>query len=493
MRFLICILNLLFFPLPLLLAQGDEEREDLLQRAETSLKAAAEKVKNDPNRPLFHLQPPANWNNDPNGPIYYKGHYHLFYQLNPYGDGWGHMHWGHFRSQDLAHWEHQPIALWPSKKQGEEHVFSGCAAVTKKGQLMLIYTSIGNRQPEQWAAIPEDDSLIKWKKHPANPIMTEKLHGDSKIYEWRDPFVFEHAGRTYVVCGGNLNENKGGQAVVNVYRAEDDNLTKWKYLGVLFQHPDKDVKNIECPLFFPLDGKWVLITSQGRPVQYFVGDLDDKTMKFTPKERGVMDHGNYYAPNCLVDPDGRRILWGWVPDFPAGKGWNGCMTLPRVLRIGDNGKLHQRPAPELEKLRGKGQSVNETQFTEERVLENVKGDALEIVADLELGDAREVGLSLRRSGDGKKGVPIMFDGKKLHVAGVDVPFALTSGEKALHLHVFLDRSVLEVYANGRECVTRVIQAGNDQQGVALKAGGGKARLLSLRAWPVASIWQSPKP
>src|SRR5262249_19515405 len=132
MRFLICILDLLFFPLPLLVAQADEERADLLQRAEASMKATAEKVKNDPNRPLFHLQPPANWNNDPNGPIYYKGHYHLFYQLNPYGDAWGHMHWGHFRSKDLVHWEHQPIALWPSKKQGEEHVFSGCAAMTKK-------------------------------------------------------------------------------------------------------------------------------------------------------------------------------------------------------------------------------------------------------------------------------------------------------------------------------------------------------------------------
>src|SRR5438874_729142 len=140
----------------LLLTAGSgraDERDELLQRAEASLKAAAAKVKDDPNRPIYHLQPPANWNNDPNGPLFEKG------------------------------------------------------------------------------------------------------------------------GRTYMVCGGNLNANKGGQAVVNVYRAENDDLTEWKYFGVLFQHPDKDVKNIECPLFFPLDGKWVLIVSQGRPVQYFVGTL----------------------------------------------------------------------------------------------------------------------------------------------------------------------------------------------------------------------------
>jgi beta-fructofuranosidase len=491
MRFLICFVGLLCLPLPSF-AQANEEREELLQRAEASIKAAAEKVKNDPNRPLFHLQPPANWNNDPNGPIYYKGHYHLFYQLNPYGDGWGHMHWGHFRSKDLAHWEHQPIALWPSDKLGEEHVFSGCAAVTKKGQLMLIYTSIGKRLPEQWAAIPEDDDLIKWKKHPANPILTEKLHGDVKIHEWRDPFVFQHAGRTYVVCGGNLNANKGGQAVVNVYRAENDELTEWKYLGVLFQHPDKEVKNIECPLFFPLGGKWVLITSQGRPVQYFVGDLDDKTMKFNPKERGVMDHGNYYAPNCLADADDRRVLWGWVPDFPPGKGWNGCMTLPRVLTVGEDGKLRQWSVPELAELRGRGQGEKRPQVLGEQALEIAKGDTLEIIADLELGDAKDVRLDLRRSDDGKKAVPITFDGKKLHVAGLDVPFTLAPADKTLDLHVFLDRSVLEVYANGRECITRVIEAGPDQQGVAIRASGGKARLVRWHIWPMKSTWQTSK-
>src|SRR5207253_5855021 len=139
-----------------------EEREDLLARAEASTKAAAARVQRDPLRPIYHLLPPGNWNNDPNGPIFYQGFYHMFYQYNPYGDGWGNMHWGHARSRDLAHWEHLPIALWPSKSLGEEHVFSGCAAVTKEGQLMLFYTSIGKRLPEQWAAIAEDDQLIKW-------------------------------------------------------------------------------------------------------------------------------------------------------------------------------------------------------------------------------------------------------------------------------------------------------------------------------------------
>jgi beta-fructofuranosidase len=493
---------LLALPAVLILSlnsRGDDitERDELLKKAEASVKAAAAKVKNDPNRPIYHLQPPAYWNNDPNGPVFYKGYYHLFYQFNPYGDDWGHMHWGHFRSKDLVHWEHQPIALWPSKSRGEEHVFSGCAAITKKHQLMLIYTSIGSgkRLPEQWAAIPEDDQPVKWKKHPANPILTEKLHGDRKIYEWRDPFVFESDGHTYMVCGGNLNDNKGGQAVVNVYRAENDELTEWKYLGVLFQHPDKDVKNIECPLFFPLDGKWVLIVSQGRPVQYFVGKLEPKTMRFTSEKRGVMDFGSYYAPNCVIDAEGRRIIWGWVQGFPKGKGWNGCMTLPRVLALSDDDlTLWQGPIPELENLHGKNRYYENIGVAGEHVLDNVKGDALEIVAGLIRGKAEEVGLKIRRSEDGKKAVTISFNGKTLHVAGLDVPFRLPPDKETLVLHVFMDHSVLEVYAShgpadrGRACITRILDAAPDDQGVAMFARGGKAECKWLSSWQMKSIW-----
>ncbi len=466
-----------------------DERDELLAKAEASVKAAAAKVKNDPNRPIYHLQPPAYWNNDPNGPLFYKGYYHLFYQFNPYGDDWGNMHWGHFRSKNLVHWEHQPIALWPSKSQGEDHVFSGCAAITKKGQPMLIYTSIGKRLPEQWAAIPEDDSLVKWKKHPANPILTEKLHGDRKIYEWRDPFVFESEGRTYMVCGGNLNDNKGGQAVVNVYRAENDDLTQWKYLGVLFTHPDKEVRNIECPLFFPLDGKWVLIVSQGRPVQYFVGELDTKTMRFKAQKRGVMDYGSYYAPNCMADKDGRRILWGWVQDFPKGKGWNGCMTVPRWIRTASDGlTLIQRPIPELEKLHGEGRTDDNFSLSEEKVLKYVKGDALEIVPGLVRDTAEEIGLKLRRSTDGKKAVTISYNGKTLNVAGMEVPLSRRP-EQILSLHILMDRSVLEVYADeGRICITRLVDAAPEDLGVSVYARGGKAKVEWLRTWQMKSIW-----
>jgi beta-fructofuranosidase len=463
------------------------EAAALLARAETSVQAAGKRVRDDPERPVYHLLPPANWMNDPNGPVFWKGWYHVFYQHNPYGDSWGNMHWGHWRSKDLVRWEQQPIALGPSLAQGEDHVFSGCAAVTRDGQLMLCYTSIGPRLPEQWAAVPEDDDLVKWKKHPGNPLLTEELHGETRVHEWRDPFVFCAAGQTYMVLGGNLNASKGGEAVVNVYRAEKDDLTAWKYLGVLFRHPDKGVANVECPLFFPLGKKWVLVTSQGRPVHWFAGSLDEKAMRFTAETRGATDYGDYYAPNCLEDPKGRRVLWGWVQGFRPGRGWNGCLTLPRVLALDAGNRLVQSPAPELEKLRRdpfphvEGVTLNDS-F---RVLDGVRGDTMEIRAAFEPGDATSFGLRVRRSADGKNGVVIRCDGKQIDAAGAKAP--LPAGQKAVELRVFLDRCVLEVYAGG-ECLTRVVYPGKDDLGVEAFAQGGTATLRRLEAWPMGSIW-----
>ena len=161
-----------------------------------SVTAAIPKAESDPERPVWHFRPPANWNNDPNGTIFYKGWHHLFYQHNPYGSVWGHMHWGHARSRDLVNWEHLPIALWPSLEKGEEHIYSGGAILAADGRPHIFYTSIGKRDPEQWMAIPADDDLIVWEKYARNPILTLEAHGGRKVYDWRDPFPFRANGRT---------------------------------------------------------------------------------------------------------------------------------------------------------------------------------------------------------------------------------------------------------------------------------------------------------
>ena len=191
-----------------------------------SVLEAVATAKQDPERPVYHFRPPANWMNDPNGTIFYKGYYHVFYQHNPYGDQWGHMHWGHTRSMELVYWEHLPIALAPSLDQGEDHCFSGCAWVNPKDELMLFYTSVSARENarphEQWAALPLDDELINWKSM-RQPILTLKTHGDRAggsgvIRFWLRSRADLHGDRGGYGPGGH-----------SIYEARNAELTEWDY------------------------------------------------------------------------------------------------------------------------------------------------------------------------------------------------------------------------------------------------------------------------
>jgi sucrose-6-phosphate hydrolase SacC (GH32 family) len=464
-----------------------DDREAALAQATQSIKRATERAANDPTRPLYHLTSPANWINDPNGPLYFKGYYHLFYQHNPYGDQWGHMHWGHWRSQDLVKWEHQPVALWPSLTKGEEHCFSGCTTLNGKDEPMIFYTSIGSREPQCWIALPEDDALITWKKYAANPVLSQNSP-EMKYYDFRDPFVFKHEGRTYMVHGGNLNQGKGGQGCVSLYEAQNTDLTQWRYKSILFT--DTNAANIECPNFFQLGDQFVLITSPHRRCDYFVGSFDPQAGKFTPHQRGLVDQGEaFYAPNTLTEAQGRHLLWGWVRGFKGGRGWNGCMTLPRVLSL-QEGKLIQQPAPELAALRGNKIHKDATRLNGEQFsLDLPPGDSVEIVLEFTLEDAQSVGLQMRRSADSKGAVKIEYDRTTLTVAGMKVPLPLDARRPQLKLHVFLDKSVLEVYANdGRVCVTRVVYPEEQGQGLEVFANGGAASMATLDLWPLRSIW-----
>ena len=134
-------LTLLAFLLFPTWSQGETDKEALI-RAEAAVKAAAPRAQADPLRPIFHVTAPAQWVNDPNGPIFYKGLYHLFYQLTPYSDESGIKYWGHVRSRDLMKWEHLPIAIAPSNDKGEESIWSGCCTINGDGKPMIFYTSI---------------------------------------------------------------------------------------------------------------------------------------------------------------------------------------------------------------------------------------------------------------------------------------------------------------------------------------------------------------
>ncbi len=466
---------------------------DALARATAAVQAAAPRAQADPARPVFHVTAPAQWINDPNGPIYHKGVYHLFYQLHPFSDGSGAKYWGHVRSRDLAKWEHLPIALAPSGDAGEAEIWSGCCTINGKGEPMAFYTSIAPgksamHHAEQWAATSDDD-LITWRKVPANPVLSEELHNGKKIYDWRDPFIFKDQKRTFMVMGGNLNEAKGGQAVVNIYEAENAELTKWQYRGVLFQHPDPAARTAECPNFFKLGDEWVLFVSPYGKVQYFVGDFDAETCRFRPRTRGLLDHGpNFYAPNTMLVSDGRRMVWGWVNGFSGGRGWNGCLSLPRLLSFSRDGQLRQNPAPQLNQLRGKPVVWRNVRLeNEHKALSLPESNTLEIETEIDLQSAARVSLGVKSGNKGAQ-APVNFNGLELQVLDAKAPLSLAKGERRLRLRIFIDRSVLEVFANETVCITKTIAPLEASAALEIRAEGGSAVAKRIQAWPMKTIW-----
>jgi beta-fructofuranosidase len=485
-------LSLLAFILYPLASQGDS-MNDALARATAAVQAAAPRAQADPAHPIFHVTAPAQWINDPNGPIYHKGFYHLFYQLHPFSDGSGPKYWGHVRSRDLVKWEHLPIALAPSGDAGEAEIWSGCCTINGRGEPMAFYTSIAPGKPaidhaEQWAATSHDD-LIAWHKSSANPVLSEGLHGETKIYDWRDPFIFRDKKRSFMVLGGSLNQSKGGQAVVNIYEAENVELTKWKYRGVMFRHPDPEARTSECPNFFQLGDEWVLFVSPYGKVQYFVGDFDAESCRFRPRTRGLLDHGpNFYAPNTMLVPDGRRLVWGWVNGFPGGRGWNGCLSLPRQLSLSPGGQLEQRPAPQLNKLRGKPMAWRNVRLESSRKsLLLPESNTLEIETEIDLRSATRVELGIK-SGDKASRVLVSFNGLELQVLDARAPLTLAKGDRTLKLRMFFDRSVLEVFANEIACVTKTISPLEFNTALEIGAEGGNANAKQIQAWPIKTIW-----
>lgn len=289
-------------------------------------------------RLAYHFEPKQGWSNDPNGLVYFKGKYHAFFQHNPYGTEWGKMHWGHAVSDDLLHWEELPIALYPDMPYEDKGgCFSGCAVV-KDGRLYLFYTAVSEAL-EQTQCIAYSDDGMTFTKYEGNPII-DCPPAEGSV-DFRDPKVTKIGDMYYMVVGtGKDNVGK-----VVFYTSKD--LLHWDYEGVLFEDSN-DCRVIECPDFFELDGKFVLIYSirlTPTPcVGAAIGSFDGKT--FVPERIYRPEHGpHFYAPQSFTGPVGERIQIGWMHYFserPAPQGYVGAFSVPRGLHVKD-GKLMSFP------------------------------------------------------------------------------------------------------------------------------------------------------
>lgn len=274
----------------------------------------------------YHFEPNKGWMNDPNGLVYFNGYYHAFFQHNPYSTKWDKMHWGHAVSADLLNWEELPIALHPDQEyENSGGCFSG-SAIVKDGRLYLFYTSVADKQTQ---SVAFSDDGIHFTKYEGNPIIRENPLG---YYDFRDPKVSEIDGQYYMVTGSGNSE--AGQVLL----FKSENLLDWNYIGVLFEGAEY-APCIECPDFFKLDDKYVLMFSKmGEPSQtthFIIGDFVDGKLINTVICRPEWGR-DFYAPQTMWDGK-RRILIGWLYHWgkkvPPTCPFAGALSIPRELKI----------------------------------------------------------------------------------------------------------------------------------------------------------------
>ena len=338
-------------------------------------------------RPGFHLSPAIGWLNDPNGFSFYKGEYHLFYQYNPYSTRWDAMHWGHWTSEDLLHWDYHETSFAPDEDY-ETGVFSGTAITDKDGSHLIMYTADYNKAPDYSTDLSGKNGVRRetqciargdgsqYQKYEGNPVISEKeLPEEFTIEDFRDPKLWiGKDGKYYAVTVARKKSDNLGAALL----FSSENAVEWQYLDMIRENDGNFGGMWECPDFFFLEGRPVLSLSvmnmkntsplfrNGNCTVAFVGeeakvepdqesivDLIEKTMKNAKPQ--ALDLGfDFYAPQTM-ERDGRTIMVGWMQapeaggNAPENAKWYGQMSFPRELFFRGN-RLCQRPISEIQKL-----------------------------------------------------------------------------------------------------------------------------------------------
>lgn len=450
----------------------------------------AEDLYREPLRGQIRFSPRRGWLNDPNGLVFFNGEYHLFFQHNPYGWGWGNMHWGHAVSRDLVHWEELGEALLPDELGT---MFSGSAVVDwnntsgfgRPGQpaLVLVYTASGVRSTQCIAYSTDGRTFTKYE---GNPVLDQITPGN------RDPKVFWHEPtRRWVMP---LYVDKGGLHTVHLFVSTD--LKEWTLASVVEGIPGSGFL-FECPDMFELavDGdrarsRWVLFGANG---EYAIGTFDG--------ERFAMEHGplpghrgrGYYAPQTFGDipaHDGRRIKIGWFQTETRGMPFNQSMSIPKELGLTstpDGPRLTFSPVRELQALRTRTQRWGPAAVEAggANPLAEFGAELMEVSLVLEPGTAEMVELTLR-------GIPLRYEveTQTLELLGARAHAPLRDGK--LDLHVFVDRVGLEVFASGGLVFMPMpVQPDPGALGLSLAVHGGSARLVSAEAHSLRSAWFPP--
>lgn len=494
---------------------------------------------NEPCRPQFHFSPTSNWMNDPNGMVYYKGEYHLFYQYYPNGNVWGPMHWGHAVSKNMVEWQHLPIALYPDSLG---YIFSGSIVVDEKNTsglgkknapvLVAIYTyhlpeaEKANRNDFQYQGIAYSHDMGRtWKKYANNPV----LPNTNGIRDFRDPKVFWHKKSNQWVMTLAVKDH--------VEFWGSPNLLKWRMLSSFGSDLGAHGGVWECPDLFPMkvaangQEKYVLLVSinpggpnGGSATQYFVGNFNGK--EFIPnashqnKKPLWLDYGrdNYAGVTWsnIAATDGRKLFIGWMSNWDYAQVvpttvWRSAMTLPRSLNLiktTDGLRLKSEPVQELKSLRGKAvtikaatestrlnlssasHQVQQTEWVLEFEVKDTNTASVYLELTNALNETYRIGYNVKqnqffsdRTNAGNHSYSEKF------ATGIHTAERFTKN-KRIKLHVFVDASSVELFADdGTVCITELLFPSRPFNKVELLSEGGKMNLISGQCFPLKRIWK----
>jgi beta-fructofuranosidase len=452
-----------------------------------------EKTIGETDRPAFHLTPRVGWMNDPNGFSYYKGAYHMFYQYHPYECFWGPMHWGHAVSSDLLHWKFLPAALAPDMPYDMDGCFSGSAITLPDGNQLLMYTGV-RKEPKPDGGIREVQTQClavgdgtDYEKYQNNPVLTAKdIPEGGDPYNFRDPKIWRGGDGIYRCAVGNYTSDDDGSILL--YRSED--CYHWTYVKKLAVNGHRLGKMWECPDFFALDGKQVLLVSpqfmepegfeyhNGNGTVCVIGTYDEEREEFVEECNHAVDYGiDFYAPQTILTPDGRRVMIGWMQNWDTSsqhdptEPWFGQMSIPRELCI-RNHRLCQQPVRELEQMRKNEVKYENIQVSGEIILEGIRGRLVDLELSVRPADAAQMyhrfAICVAKGGkyftsisvnpyDSTVKVDRKFSGSRRAVIHQRRSYVESCRTGEIRMRIILDRFSAEVFLNdGEQSMSAVI-------------------------------------
>lgn len=482
----------------------------------------------DPDRPTYHFLPTEGLCHDPCGAIFWQGRYHLFFLHGSWAgsgpsyrsDGYEYKAWAHISSADLVHWEQHPNAI-ERGQTGELFLFDGTPTI--------IYPD-PDRKGASCIATSHDGDLMHWRQHVGNPVLRnleqESLEYAKYLVVNRPDVTAWQEGEWCYALTGAIDVENGGDTQY-ILRSRD--LVAWEFMHQFYRSQRRWTgadEDCSCPQFFRLGSKWMLLCfshPHPRRARYYLGRYENQRFYPEAHDRINWPGGNVHAPRTIRDGSGRRILFANLNEGRSqiaceAAGWKGAMSLPVVISLAADGQaIRYEPAPELQALRQDLVEVKEIGIgpDTERPLPEVRGDCMELALEFESQGPAAFGLKVRCAPDGSEGTTIslsfeqqtvQIDYRKASlrhdlVYSPDLPYGETQqgprvqeapfdfkqGER-VKLRVFLDRSVLELFAGDRRYMAqRIFPSRPDSLDVRLFSRGGPTRVRRLRAWQMKAI------